>query len=72
LLANNLSFEKKKLKDNFFFVKVCLTSILQKPLDQIKSAPLLRFCGSTELAEVSLKQNGGGTAHYRFKSCTGK
>jgi len=52
-----------KVGNNFFFVKVCLTSILQKPLDQIKAAPLLRFCGSAELAEVSLKQNGGGTQH---------
>jgi hypothetical protein len=29
-LHNNLLFEKKKLKDNFFLFKVCLTSILQK------------------------------------------
>jgi hypothetical protein len=58
LLANNLLFENKKLKGNFFFVKVCLTSILQKPLDQIKAAPLLRFCGSTELAEAEAKRRG--------------
>ena len=53
--------------------QVSLEEVVQIVADGVLEHVLAaRMSDSTELAEVSLKQNGGGTAHYRFKSCTGR